>query len=63
VTTTVLYIASIVNGQVDIADKITIHRTLWFNSLDASGQLQALLSIFEGIELEPKVEPKRAMRT
>jgi len=63
VTTTVPYIVSIVDGQADIADKMIIHRTSWFNFLDTSGQLQALLSTFEGIELEPKVEPNRAMRT
>ena len=62
-TTTVSYIASIVDGWADIADKIIIHRTSWFNFSDASGQLQVLLSTFEGIELEPKVEPNRAMRT
>ncbi|KAG9242732.1 hypothetical protein BJ878DRAFT_155844 [Calycina marina] len=63
VTTTVPYIASIVDGQADIADKMIIHRTSWFNFLDGSGQLQALLSTFEGIELEPHMEPNRAMRT
>lgn len=57
------YIASIVGGQADIADKMIIHRTSWFNFLDASGQLLTLLSTFEGIELEPKVEPKRAIGT
>jgi hypothetical protein len=63
VTTTVPYIASIVDGWADIADKMIIHRTSWFNFLDASGQLQVLLSTFEGIELEPRVEPNRDMRT
>ncbi|KAG4439156.1 hypothetical protein IFR05_005355 [Cadophora sp. M221] len=63
VTTTVPYIASIVDGQADIADEMIIYRTLWFNFLDASGQLQALLSTFEGIELEHKVESKGVMRT
>lgn len=63
VTTTVPYIVSIVDGKAAIADKMIIHQTSWFNFLDASGQLRALLAMFDGIELEPKLEPERAMRT
>lgn len=61
-TTTVPYIASIVNGEAAIADKMIIHQTSWFDFSDASGQLQALLSIFEGLELESKVESERASK-
>ncbi|KAH6711039.1 hypothetical protein BKA61DRAFT_108467 [Leptodontidium sp. MPI-SDFR-AT-0119] len=63
VTTTVAYITSIVDGEAAIADKTIVRQTSWFNFLDMSGQLHTLLSTFEGMKLEPKLEPNRAMRT
>jgi len=62
VTTTVPYITSIVDGEAAVTDKMIVHQTSWFNFLDSSGQLRTLLSIFEGIKLEQKLEPKKAMR-
>jgi hypothetical protein len=63
VTTTGSYITSIIDGEAAIADKMIIHQTSWFNFHDTSGQLRVLLHTFEGIKLEPKLEPKSAMRT
>ena len=63
VTTTVPYIRSIVDGQADIADKMTIHQMPWYNFLDTSGKLQVLLSAFEGFEFKSRVEPTRPTTT
>ena len=62
-TTTVAYITSIIDGEAAIADKMIIRQTPWFNFRDRTGQLHTLLSTFEGIKLEPKLEPKRARMT
>jgi len=63
VTTTVPYITSIVDGEATITDSIIIHQSPWFNFLNVSGQLRTLLFTFEGMKLERKLEPERAMRT
>ncbi|CZT13059.1 uncharacterized protein RAG0_16654 [Rhynchosporium agropyri] len=52
VATTVSYITSIVDWHADIAGKMIIRRSAWFNFMGPSGQLHVLLSAFEGIELE-----------
>ncbi|CZT12557.1 uncharacterized protein RCO7_11466 [Rhynchosporium graminicola] len=52
VATTVSYITSIVDWHADIAGKMIIRRSAWFNFMGPSGQFHVLLSAFEGIELE-----------
>ncbi|CAD6442611.1 2856d557-0eb4-4541-88e7-be29367e0041 [Sclerotinia trifoliorum] len=51
VTTTPLYIKSIIQGSECIMGKMAIHRTRWFNFLDPSGRLGILLSASEDINL------------
>ncbi|KAJ8062399.1 hypothetical protein OCU04_008940 [Sclerotinia nivalis] len=52
VTTTPLYITSIIQGSECIVGKMAIYRTRWFNFLDASGRLGIFLSALEDINLE-----------